>query len=211
MISTASEHFDEIIADLKYAKEFKTPYVLFTTNGQCIGYGESFSYMKTEIQLMKECYLRGVILETKKFARIIKAIEENPQRFDFTQIPLKWTTPLEGIDITLGLSPNYVEYNAICMMKEVDSLKQETRYVIDKTDEFMENYKNLKADDGVVNLTIEDRWFIPLHKKIVPIVSTDKVEVEIRSNDTIPYFYALVYVTSKKGFIYCIYIKLLKV
>lgn len=211
MISTTSEHFNEIIADLRYAKEFKTPYVLFTTDGQCIGYGESFSYIKCELTRGTDCYLRGVILETKKFAKLLKEVDENPQAFDIEQVPLKWITPIDGVNMTLGLSPNYIEYHIKQVLEEIRTMPPDEGMVLDKTDEFMEKYKALKADDGVVNLTMYDKYFIPLHKKLVPIVSTDNVRVSIRTRDELCYFYTLIYVTSKKGFVHLITIKLLKV
>ena len=206
-------NYDTIRADFEYAKGFKSPYVLFTSNGQCIGIGDNESYIKTEIGINKECSFRNIILETKTFNKALKEIDAAilQSLYSVKDFPLKIKFP-SGLEILKGLSPMYTEMNITSMILECESFTQVYKDSLNKDSEWYNDYKNLHADEGTINLIVKDKYLVPIHKRILNITSTDKVDIEVLDREGCPYFYMRIYISSgKKGFTYCTYLKGLKV
>lgn len=205
-----SKYSDAIMADLEYVKEFKTPLVLFTSKGQAIGLGESMSYIKIEIGLDKICHLKNIIIETKSIAKLLKKEKEEKMRFGFLSNPLAIETEYD-ITIATGLAPGFVE-NGI--MKFLDDFNRGAFIVTEKVllndTKYWNELKALKAENGILNMVLED-IIIPLNKKLLPTVTTDKVEVQGFKSIQGNYAYVIFKTISKKGLMFETYIKILKV
>ena len=209
-IMLTSEYFDQIISDLEYVKEFKTPYILFTSKKQIIGLGEGMSYLKIELGIDHPCYLSDMLIETKSLAKILKKVKEESLTFDFIINPLMITTPID-VSIATGLAPKYIETGVI---KFFEDFNRES-YIV--TEEIKLNdtpywnmLKKLKAEEGIINMPLDD-ILIPLNKKLLPVVATDIVQVQGYKSVFGNYHYIIFKTTTKTGYRFETYIKVLKV
>lgn len=211
MISLDVRYFDEIIADLRYAKEFKTPLVLFTSSGMAIGLGEEMSFIKTEIGIQRECYMRNYIIETKALASLLKELDNQVGlKFDFKPSFLEIDNPLNSIGISIASS--YTEYNVKMFLCEASTFKEVYSIQYKKDSDFMTDMKKLHADEGAVNLFVDHKYYLPMHKKILSYTATDDVYLTILDNGIAPYFFARFDILNKKKATnFNIYIKALKV
>ena len=211
MISLDVRYFNEIIADLRYAKEFKTPLVLFTSTGMAIGLGEEMSFVKTEIGIQHECYMRNYIIETKALASFLKELDNQVGlKFDFKPNFLEIDNPLNSIGISIA--PSYTEYNVKAFLYEASTFQEVYAMQYKKDNPFMVDMKKLHADEGAVNLFISNRYYLPMHKKILSYTATDDVYLTILDKPESAYFFARFdVINKKKNTNFNIYIKALKV
>lgn len=205
-----SEYFNQIISDLEYVKEFKTPYILFTSKRQIIGFGEGMSYLKINLGFDYQPYLSDMIIETKSLAKIIKKAKEESLPFDFIINPLMINTSVD-ISIATGLAPKYIETGVV---KFFEDFNREayivTEEVVLNDTSIWNSLKKLKADEGIINMQLDD-ILIPLNKKLLPIIATDIVKVQGYKSVFGNYYYVIFKTITKTGYQFETYIKVLKV
>lgn len=221
MITTSQLKCTEnILSDFKYAKEFKTPLVLFTESHQVIGLGEFMSYVKIETNKQLQSFLSNTIVETKNFAKLFKAISKqdlNTRIFYNGRNPMNLCTTKQ-LSIGLGIAVEQVTYSILNLFKDIKSNFAPV-YIYDLTNgDFLNSLKKLKIDEGSIDLPIHTKdhgdWIIPMTKKMLPVVATDKVSVELLIHKTNPnnlYAYICFLVVTKDKFVFETYFKILKV
>ena len=209
MITTSQLKCTEsIINDFKYAKEFKTPWVLFTQTHEVIGLGEFMSF------------LSNIIVETKSFAKLFKAIpkqELNSRIFYNGRNPMQLNTT-KDLQIMLGIAPEQVTFSIQKLFNDIND-----NFVIvwekDLTqNRFLIDLNKLKTEEGAINFNIHTTnngdWLIPMTKKMLPVLKSDIILAQLlihKSNPYNLYAYTRFVVQTKSGFIFETYFKILKV
>ena len=193
------EHFDKMfIEDISYAKEFKSPVVLFMADGSCVGLGDDYSYAKIETGFQKKARtLFQIGLETKSFAKIIKGQNESGS-LDLIDTPLYIKTPYADIKKLPGVQElQFGVSNFITQSLAIPIIYQGSLDI-----DFSTAFKNLKADEGGMPYVIANRFYIILHKRILSYIASDKVYVNIRYIQGQPSFICEFMIVTKKGFIF---------
>ena len=211
MYSIPKEHFNDVIKDLEYVKEFKSYSVLFTTDHRAIGLGENGSYIRIEGVIPSETYLSDMIIDTRTIASVIRAADAG-KISQFIINPLMITDPDGLISIATGLHPLWIEsmvYKTLRWCRPFTQIYEE-----DITDsEEVKRLKSLKADEGNIllrRMIDEKPHIIPMNKKFVPILMGDRLTIRLfdESNAT---FYACFINETKKGYKFYTTIRCLRV
>ena len=219
MITTADlKCTDKILKDLAYAKDFKTHSVLFTKSGQVIGLGEIFSYIKIEASEYTS-HLRSIILETKAFSKIITEVSDKELDstifFESSNPTVLNTT--KDIQLGVGLSPEYVTYGINNILQDITF---NTTCVYSKKlnpkEGFSVQLRALRADEGIIQYPIHTQdygdWLIPFNKKILPMLTTDHITINLLIHKDNPkWAYIEVLTDTKSGYHFMTYLKILKV
>ena len=212
MNSTTFEHFNKILGDLNYAKDFKCPYVLFTSNGQAIGLGEGLFFMKTELNIQRDCVLRNMIVTCKDIASYMKAVVPDQSIPDESIIFKINPVSMENVFGSIGTSiaPSYTENIIKNALVEAESMPAVYSQAFTKEDQFMIDMKALKSDGGNVTMNIDNRYFIMVHKKILNYKAADRVSIEILDGGVPEYFFTR-YIIEGKQTLFNVYVRTLKV
>ena len=193
------EHFDKMfIEDISYAKEFKSPIVLFMPDGSCVGLGDSYSYAKTETGLQKKSRtLFQIGLESKSFAKVIKGQNETGS-LGLIDTPLYIKTPYGDIKKLPGVQELVFSVGNFI----TQSLATPITYQGSLDIEFISAFKTLKADEGGMPYVIDGKYYIILHKRLLSYIASDKVYVNIRYVQGQPSFVCEFMIVKKNGFIF---------
>ena len=221
MITTTQlECTKNIISDFKYAKEFKTPLVLFTKEHEVIGLGEFMSYIKIETNKQLQSFLSNILVETKNFAKLFKNISKpdlDSRIFYNGRNPMTLCTT-KDVQIGLGIGTEQLTSSVYRVLTEINS-NFEVVWDEDITKgEYLTQLRKLKTEEGSLNFIIHSNtagdWIIPMTKKMLPVVLTDKVYVELlqhKSNHSCLYSYIRFITRTKDGLIFETYFKILRV
>lgn len=209
-----------IISDFKYAKEFKTPLVLFTDAHEVIGLGEFMTYIKIETNKQLQSYLSNVLVDTKNFAKLFKRVTKqdlDTRIFYQGRSPMHLDTTKE-LQIGLGIGTEQLTTSVYSILNEINS-NFEVIWNGDITKgQYLKQLRGLKIDDGSINFNIHSDiagdWMIPMTKKMLPIVTSDKVYMELlhhKTNSSCIYSYIRFIVHTKDDLVFETYFKILKV
>lgn len=213
MISTIpKKHFDLVLEDLKYAKEFKTHSVLFTNEHSVIGLGEAGSYFRIEVgNEPKRSYLYDMIIETRSIQAVLKAADAGLLG-QFIINPLMLTDTNGLVSIASGLHPQWIETMVFKSLKWCTPFTQIYEEDITNSDE-VKALKKLKADEGNILLKrmIENKpHIIPMNKKFIPLLASDKLTIRI-FDESIMTFYVCFIIETKNERKFFTYIRCLRV
>lgn len=210
----------EIVSDFKYAKEFKTPLVLFTDSHEVIGLGEFMSYIKIETNKRLQSFLSNTIVETKNFAKLFKVITKadlETRVFYNGRNPMQLLTTKE-LQLTLGIAPEHLTSSIHQLLDHIHSDFTQVWSGELTKGSLLASLSKLKIEDGSINFKIHTQydgdWLIPMTKKMLPVLTTDKVTAELlrhKTNLQNLYAYIRFIVETKSGFVFETYFKILKV
>lgn len=214
MNSQKLELFNEQLADLAYAKDFKCPYVLFTSNGQAIGCGEGGFFMKTEVDRQRICSFRDIMIETKSIASYLKAVAFQLLEPNMADAYLfkKSPTSIFNVfgEIPTVMTPSYHETRLKGALLEAESFREVYTEDLSKDSPFMVELKSLKTDEGCVTLKINNKYIVMVHKKILSFKAAEQLSISILDEEAAPYYFAR-FETKGKGYCYNTYLRLLNV
>lgn len=203
--------FDLVLEDLRYAKEFKTHSVLFTTEHSVIGLGEAGSYFRIEGELLKRSYLSDMIIETKSIQAVLKAADAGLLG-QFIINPLMLTDTNGLVSIASGLHPQWIETMIYKSQRWCTPFTQLYEEDITNTDE-VKALRKLKADEGNILLKrmIDDKpHIIPMNKKFIPLLAGDRLRIRV-FDETYATFYVCFITETKNERKFFTYIRCLRV
>ena len=183
MNSELERRFDLIIEDLEFAKQIKSPLVLFTSDGRCVGLEENLFYIRTA-QFSRPTELRSVIVYTKDIASYVKAVDRNiiGHLKDY-ELEFKYTpTLMSNIFGSIGLSiaPNYYESYSNSVLNNIYQVPISNSITFDINSDIGKEINDMTALDANVKIKIDPKHVMFINKRLLPIKKSDTVTIHIR-------------------------------
>ena len=202
MSSTIDENtYNLILNDLKYAKDFKAHSILFTSSHAAIGLGEMGAYFRIETNIIPRTFLKDFIIEDKTIRSLLKMEMEEFMQYDFFTF-----NPL----ITVGTPLIWIERK----IHDTVKLCSEDLMVFDQditSSATVKRLKKMKVEEGMlfdVATTPSCDYLVPMNRKLVPALTTDKVHLRVFDSGETCY---LCFEVITKHHIYETYMKTMKV
>jgi hypothetical protein len=201
--------FDNIMSDLEYAKGFKSPEVLFTSMGECIGIGDDGCYIKIKRMGNKITFLRNMILIGKDINQFLNGLKGKIyDKFPFYDNISSLDNP--SFPIAKGMNSLVKESIIHDILNFTSSCSYVPEYNIKENEEFMMKMKALKADEGSIPLVIDNHYLVYINKRILQYKSSDSISAKIYDNPMYQ-FYFINFIVSNKNEEYNTFIKVIRV
>ena len=201
--------FDNIMSDLEYAKRFKSPEVLFTSVGDCVGIGDNGCYIKIKTVGKKITTLRNISLVGKDVNQFLNSLKGKIYgKFKFYDTVSFLENP--SLPIAKSMNPLLKEKIVHSILDFTSSCSYVPQYNIKENEEFMMRMKALKADEGSIPLNIDNHYLVFVNKRILQYKASDAINAKIYDNPMYQ-FYFINFIVSNKNEEYNTFIKVIKV